>query len=239
MSLADATLFDLLGALLGFGLTLVVFSYVLGDNFLFRVAIHAFIGVAAGFAVVSIFYNVLLPQLFEPLISGDSLERLLALIPLILGLFLLARFSQRFAVLSSPVLAFLVGVGAAAAVGGAVIGTLFPQVGASVNTFDLLAVPAGSSDYLARLVGKFGNASIMLVGTLATLIYFHFGVRSTHTLVTKRPPWIEAIAWVGQVFIALTLGTIFAGVYAAALAALIERSNFLINLIFSLISPAG
>jgi hypothetical protein len=34
---------------------------------------------------------------------------------------------------------------------------------------------------------------------------------------------------VGQVFIAITLGAIFAGVFASALAALIERLSFLVS----------
>ena len=40
---------SLIGGALGFLLTLCVFSYLLGDNALFRIAIHIFIGTAAGF----------------------------------------------------------------------------------------------------------------------------------------------------------------------------------------------
>ena len=40
---------------------------------------------------------------------------------------------------------------------------------------------------------------------------------------------IEFCASVGRIFIGITLGTIFAGVYAAALTALIERISALIN----------
>lgn len=47
---------------------------------------------------------------------------------------------------------------------------------------------------------------------------------------------IQILGRIGQVFIAITLGALFAGVLSAALAALIERLAFLINVIKPLIS---
>jgi uncharacterized membrane protein len=44
---------------------------------------------------------------------------------------------------------------------------------------------------------------------------------------------IELFAWVGRIFIGITLGAVFAGVYSAALAALIERFSSLVNFITS------
>ena len=83
------------------------------------------------------------------------------------------------------------------------------------------------------------NAVVMLVGTVATLIYFQFGVRSKTALTPERPGWMEAIAWIGKIFIAVTFGVLFAGVYAAALAALVERLGFIANLILSFFFPAS
>jgi hypothetical protein len=86
------------------------------------------------------------------------------------------------------------------------------------------------------------NATIILVGTLTTLIYFHFGVRSrpeqaAQVQPAQRPAFVEALARIGQVFIAITFGSLFAGVYAAALAALVERLSFLINVLRPLFPP--
>jgi hypothetical protein len=50
---------DLAGTVLGFIFTLLVFSYVFGDNALFRLTIYIFIGVAAGYAAVLAWYNVI------------------------------------------------------------------------------------------------------------------------------------------------------------------------------------
>ena len=44
MSAFDLSLLDLVGAILGFVLTIFVFSYIVGDNVLFRIAAHLFVG---------------------------------------------------------------------------------------------------------------------------------------------------------------------------------------------------
>ena len=129
-------------------------------------------------------------------------------------------------------MAFLVGVGAAAAIGGAVFGTLFPQALAAMNVFG----PQAGTDALDWVVG-YWNAGVMLVGTLSTLAYFHFGARPRQGVQAQRPLWLRVIALVGQFFIAVTFGALFAGVYAAALVALVERLNFLLQFILTLISP--
>jgi hypothetical protein len=153
----DLTLADLLGGFVGLWLTLLVFSYLLGDNFLFRIAIHIFIGVAAGFSAVVAFYNVILPQLILPLLSGGQGERLLLLVPLILSILLLAKVSPRLSRWGNVSMAYLVGVGAAVAIGGALMGTLFPQVRATINLFDLQAAQEGGSNIFFQFV----NGSII------------------------------------------------------------------------------
>jgi hypothetical protein len=227
MNLADPS--GLIGALVSFILTLLVFSYILGDNPLFRLAIHLFIGVAAGYVAVVAWYSTILPKLVRPLLTGGPEERLLALIPFILSGMLLAKASQRWPGIGSPAMAYLVGVGAAAVVGGAILGTLFPQVSASVNLFDRQAIQNSGKS----LGWELFNASILLLGALATLAYFHFGVRTQGSLPAGKPVWLQVISYIGLVFIAITFGVLFAGVYAAALSALIERLDSLINFIFS------
>ena len=51
----------------------------------------------------------------------------------------------------------------------------------------------------------------------------------------RRLGLIEVLAWGGRIFIGIALGAVFAGVYAAALTALIERISSLINFIFDLL----
>jgi hypothetical protein len=229
MSLGQIGMADLIGTLLGIMLTLFVFSYIFGDNVLFRVAIYLFIGVASGYAAVIAWYNVIWPQLLRPLVFGSQPERLFALFPLVLSGMLLLKISPRYTRLGNPALAFLVGIGVATAIGGAVLGTIFPQVGASVNLFDAEGVAPGENVFAELIKG-----GLILFGTLVTLIYFHFGTRKSQTNIPKRPEWIEWLALIGQLFIAITFGALFAGVFSAALTALIERLFFITDFLFSL-----
>jgi hypothetical protein len=91
MNLAGLGGADLVGVLLGFILTLCVFSYVFGDNALFRIAIHIFIGVAAGITVVQAWVNVIWPQLLVPLMNNNQPQALIIkAIPLLLSLLIKA-----------------------------------------------------------------------------------------------------------------------------------------------------
>ncbi len=69
----------------------------------------------------------------------------------------------------------------------------------------------------------------MLVGTVLTLAAFHFSAGRTADGTPKRPAIIEGIAWFGRIFVAITLGALFAGVYMAALTAMIERLSSIIT----------
>jgi hypothetical protein len=214
---------DLIGAILGFVLTLMVVSYVIKDNALFRLAIHIFIGVSAGYATVLVIYNVIWYQLLAPLIISPLEKYYLVIPPILLGIWLFAKASPKLSRMGSPVVAFLVGVGAATAITGAVSGTLFPQVSATINLFDLGATGLSGT----KLVGWVVNALFILIGTITSLAYFHFGVRSRGEQTGQRPLWIEVLSQIGQVFIAVAFGALFAGAYAAAIAALVERVSFI------------
>lgn len=223
---------DPIGAIIGFALTIMVLSYIIGDNFLFRLAISIFIGFASGYAAILILYNVLWYQVLVPvyqMISTGNMENFLTyathvLPAVILGIWMLTKLSPRFSRGGTPVLAFLTGVGAATVIAGAVRGTIFPQIGASAN---LLNIQAGPSE-LNELVGWFINGMIILLGTVTTLIYFKFGVkRQEEGVPVQRSVILEYLSVAGQVFIVITLGVLFAGVYIATLAALIDRVRFL------------
>jgi hypothetical protein len=222
----SANVVDLVTGGISFLLTLMVLSYLIGDNPIFRIAIYIFIGVSAGYVAAIAWHQVLYPRLILPLFSASLAERLLLIIPLVLGLLLLLKLSPRTASLGSLPMAFLVGVGAAVAIGGAVMGTLLPQTQASVNAFNLSS--AGQYQLERLFEGAF-----MLVGTVTALVYFHFGAKATAS-GPRRGKLVGLLSWVGQIFIAITFGVLFAGVFMAALTALIERLNFIITFLLSL-----
>lgn len=222
---------DFGGVLLGALLTLIVLSYVLGDHFLFRLVIYGFIGVAAGFGVILAFNSVIYPLLFQPLVEDPIGGIKSAGLPLLFSLLLMFKLSRRWSLLGNPSLAFLTGVGAAVLIGGALRGTLFPQLLAVINSFDTRALPATAGSKIPLLI----EAVIALLGTVATLAYFHFGARPQASGPAKRPDWLETLGWIGQMFIAIALGLIYAGILRAGYTALVERAHFLVNMVISLL----
>jgi hypothetical protein len=196
-------------------LTLITLSYAFGDHPIFRVALYLFIGVAAGYAGAVAIEDVILPQLVFPVLDAWN------------GVFQIAPADL---IVRVVLTALLAGVGAALAIGGAVQGTILPQVGAAATTFD-----AAQFD-LAMQGGHYGESiqvvfegMILLLATVSTLAYFHFGAAARGSQVPLRPIIVDALAWVGSIFIAITLATLFSGVLLAALSALIERLSFLVG----------
>ena len=110
---------ELISALAGLILTLMIFSYLIGDSPLFRIAVYLFIGVASGYAATVVWHQVLVPKLLAPLQAGSPNQLLFIAIPLILCLSLLAKLSPRISWIGNVAMAILVGVGAAAAIGWA------------------------------------------------------------------------------------------------------------------------
>ncbi len=208
---------DFVTGALAFLLTLMILSYLIGDNPVFRIATYVFIGVSAGYVAAVAFWQVLWPDLVVPLRTGTAMQRVELALPLVLAGLLLMKAWPALGRLGMPAMGLLVGAAAAAAIGGAVVGTILPQVQATIQPFSLTSLSA-----LDALV----NGIVILVGVVATLVYFHFGAKARQDGAIRRPFVVEAIAAVGGIFVAVTLGVLFAGVYSAALTALIERLHF-------------
>jgi hypothetical protein len=212
---------EIIGLALGFLLTILIFSYLMGDNPFFRLAIHVFIGVSAAYVAIITINNVLIPRLIMPLINGSSGERILSIVLLIPSLFLFFKIT-RLRRAGNWAVAILVGIGAAAAVGGAITGTLFPQILGTINSVDPSAYTVTTSRWDQAI-----NGLIIVIGTISTLLYFHFGTQDIPGQSDERLPFIESISKVGKVFLAITFGALYAGVYLSALAALVERLSFI------------
>ena len=221
---------ELISEAIAFLLTLSVLFYLVGDNFLFRVAIYIFIGVSAGYVAIVAWQYIIAPQLLTPILSESGSEQIKAYVALFLAFLLLMKTIPPLSNLGTPSLALMVGVGAAVAIGGAIMGTIFPQSLAAVNTFDLKAANAREISS-AKAVS---DAVVMLLGTISTLIYFQFSAKRGDDGKYRRNIVTKILAFLGKFFIATTFGVLFAGVFSAALTAFIERLDFLINFIRNL-----
>jgi hypothetical protein len=213
---------DLIWTIISFLLTVAVFSYLLGDNAVFRFVSAIFIGATAGYFAVIIIFQIILPRLVAPIMAGS----LITLVPLLLSGLLILKLSPKLTRFGNISMAYLVGIGAAVAIGGALMGTLFGQVKGALNAFTT------SADSSISMLFIILEATFMLLGTIATLVYFNFGAKKS---TGKRGAVSSFFAWIGQFFIAITLGAVFAGVLTTALTALLERSDYIVATIRSFI----
>ncbi|MDZ7844235.1 MAG: hypothetical protein U5K99_05495 [Anaerolineales bacterium] len=211
---------EFIGLSLGFLLTILIFSYLLGDNPFFQLATHIYIGVSAAYVALVTINNVLIPRLITPIFTGSENEKIISLLLIIPSLFLFTKATP-FRKAGNWVVAILIGIGAAAAVGGAITGTLFPQILGGINSFQFS--DSTNQPFYIQLI----NGSVLLLGTISTLIYFHFGTRSKPGQPNRRKKAIDTIGQIGEIFIAITFGALFAGAYLAALAAMIDRLTVL------------
>ncbi|MFZ5909059.1 MAG: hypothetical protein ACOYYU_03480 [Chloroflexota bacterium] len=218
-----------ISSVIGFLFTVLILSYLWGDNFLFRAAMYVFVGIVAGYAVAIASRQVIWPLLVHPFVSGTAFRDPVVtahLAILLLGsALLLTKIAPRLSGLGQLPVAYLVGVGAAVAIGGALLGTLIPQFNATVLAFDMRA--AGADLLFALPTGV-----VTLLGVVSVLAYFHFGARRKADGAVRRNVFIEGLAWIGRIYIAITFGLLFAGVYMAALTALVERVSSLRELIY-------
>lgn len=214
---------DFFGMTIAAILTLFVYSYLLRDNPLYKLAEHLLVATGVAYALVVAVYWVLIPKLLEPL-QMEAANRPDLLIPLVLGLLLLAKAVPRGSKLGNPSTAYLIGVGLALAMGGALLGTLIPQAQATM----LPIIPLGRvslSEALSNL--------IVIVGTLAVLFSFFYLKPQTGLGVPKleQEPTRAPTRWytLGRWFMMITFGTIFGGMTLTYVSLLVGRWDFLIN----------
>jgi hypothetical protein len=142
--------------------TVAVWSYFAGAQRIFRLAQYLLAGLATGFLALLAVREVLWPLLVEPLLSDPAADPVPWVGSALVGLLVGARWLPPLA--GSVPIAMLVAATAAFALGGAVVGTLLPQLGAT-----LLPLAVGPADLVNGLIS----------GTITVLVLFGFlhGVR--------------------------------------------------------------
>lgn len=205
---------DVLAGWVGFVLTLLIFSYLLADNFLYRLTVYIFVGVAAAYTAVLAVEGVLLPwlrgTLFAP--APQVGQIVLGLIPLLVGFLLLLKAIPALAPVGNLGLAFLIGIGTAVALVGTVSGTLIPQV---------YAAGAEIGDNLI-------NGLIVILGTITTLLYFQYLSIKRPDGEVARPLYLRVAGAIGQIFLIVTFASLYAGAILSSLSIVSERIAFLL-----------
>ncbi len=209
---------DLIGVWVGAILTLLVFSYLLKDTPLFRIAQAIFVGVTVGYAATVAINSILIPRLVIPLLTNTNLTWPL-FIPLVLGVLLFAKLRTAWASLGNPSIAFLFGVGSALAIGGALSGALVPQLMATIVSF---SPTQGWETIVSNL--------LLVVGTIGAFLSFRFIIPSPQRPAGRA---LNAVArgWgnFGRWFILIAFGAIFADTAVSRISVLISRVYYLLH----------
>lgn len=186
--------------------TIAVWSYLAGWRRLFVLMQHLLAGLATGYLVLLAISDVLVPRLVVPIVERPNENALLLPALILAGMLVGASWLPRRAM--APVGAILVGGIAAYALGGAVVGTILPQIAA--------ALPAGSIAS-ADLVGELISLAIT---TLVLLAFLHGAPRGT--LTTRA-------ASVGRWLLIGGIGGWIGFLVVSRLALLVDRIGFLLG----------
>lgn len=208
---------ELLGLIIGLGLTLGIYSYIWGDNAFYRLTVHILVGVSGAYAAVVVIEKFFLPVLNQLRNDPTDLSNLLWGVPLFLSLLLLLKLFRPVASLGNIAMAAIIGSGASVALVGAISGTLLPQLIAKAS-------PNGFLSFLAALF------------TICTLLYFQFTGRANNSGQMLQPIWHRYLASIGRGVLMVTFGALFALTLATSLALLTERFFYFINQVSNLLS---
>jgi hypothetical protein len=201
-----------LGIITSVALTLAIYSFLYKDNPVFKIAENLFVGVAMGYWIIITWFNILKPDVFETLIvplfkdTGKS-PQYIVIIPTILGIFMLLRFSTKLSWLSRWSFAFVVGLGSGITIPNFIHAFILKQL-----TFDSLIT--------ANLPGSINNFLILL-GVVSVLIYFFFSL--------EHKGVIGGISVIGVWFLMIAFGASFGYTVMARMSLLIGRIQFLLR----------
>src|SRR5581483_12226955 len=115
----------LLGAWVATGLTLFILTFLYRDNPLFKLAEHLYVGISVGYTIVKAYDTVLVRLIYEPMVKQGDWS---LLIPLAIGMLMLARYVGEIAWLSRIAFAFIVGVGSGLAIPRVISSYILKQV---------------------------------------------------------------------------------------------------------------
>jgi hypothetical protein len=186
--------------------TLTVLAYLAGERRLFRMAQHLLAGLATGYLVVLAVREVLLPRLIEPLATQPAANLLLWPAAVLVVVMAAARWLPR-RVVAIPVAVLVAGT-AAFALGGAVAGTVLPQMAGTLVT--------GDGGVLDLSIG----VGALVMTALVVLAFLH-GV--------PRGRLLGGANGVGRWLLVAGIGGFVGFLVVSRLALLVDRLTFLLS----------
>jgi hypothetical protein len=224
-------------------LTFCIFSFLVKDNPLYRLAEHIFVGVSMGYTIVVVTWSTAWPDLFEPLFVRNFTEvslgaKVLLIVPMFLGLFYFTAFIPKLNWAMRIPMSFLYGYGIGVYIPSSVQANLLKQVRSTLLTPTWLTqslpkqltaswnyithVRSGNSivDALLTFIWAFGPL-IILVGALATIVYFFFS--------REHKGVLKPVSDTGIIFLMIGFGASFGYTVMARLSLFIGQIQFLLH----------
>ena len=191
-------------------LTLFIYSFLYRDNVLYKIAEHLVVGVSVGYTIVIYYFDYMEAYLIQPLRSPEesTLYKVLLVIPIVLGVLMLTRFSPRLSWLSRFSIAFYMGGYAGMSIAPTAQARIIQQMQSTM-------IPLNSLSFETL------NNFLLIVGVLATLTYFFFSIKH------KGP--VGGVARFGIIFIMVGFGASFGYTVMARVSLLIGRIHFLLG----------
>lgn len=208
-------------------LTLMIFSFLVKDNPLYKFAEHLFVGVSAAYWMVQGFWQEIVPNLLAKLFPAAFVDVVDAargqapnwvyLIPLFLGIILLSRLVTPIAWLSRWAMAFIIGYTAGSNLTRYLVSDFILQVKKT------LELPLFATDAAGPLQTVMYTISHLVIvgGVICGLIYFFFSKEHTGAFgkASRAGIWVLMVAF----------GASFGYTVMARISLLIGRLEFLLG----------
>ena len=168
----------------GVFVTLATFSFLYKDNPFYKFAEHLVVGVSAGYFVIILWHNALVPNLFQKLADGDwyalwiNSSQPWYIVPAILGVMMWARFSRDYSWVSRWPMALYIGISTGIAIPLEMANRVNKQLFAMMAPIDWANYFGHDSFNLLDTTSGLSQ-SLIFVGAIAALIYFFFSKEHT------------------------------------------------------------
>ena len=153
-------------------LTFCIFSFLYKDNHFYKFAEHLSVGISAGYWLVILIRQTLIPTFLNPLFAGEwplvpgKIGIFLLVFPAFMGILLFARFSRKWAYIARYPIAMIWGIGTGAVVPLVLQNSIIRQLQAT-----MVPVTLHSWQDLGSM--------FIVVGVITGLIYFFFSKEHT------------------------------------------------------------
>lgn len=201
--------------------TLATFSFLYKDNPFYKFAEHLVVGTSAGYFVIILWHNGLVPNLFQRLSDGDwyllwlNSTQPWYLIPAILGALMWTRFSKNYAWVSRWPMSMYIGIATGMAIPREMANRINKQLVAMMDTIHWDSF-FGHADLYYFFDPYSGLSELLIfIGSMSALIYFFFS--KAHT------GWFGRVAGLGIWTLMIGFGASFGYTVMARISLFINR----------------